>query len=65
MDLKYLYHGFSANNRALSSELHEMILDGPHIAFTFNSVPSFQSLVKGRHDITLMKYITNFKNSIE
>lgn len=46
-------------------ELHEMILDGPHIAFTFNSVPSFQSLVQGRHDITSMKYITNFKNSIE
>jgi len=46
-------------------ELHEMILDGPHIVFTFNPVPSFQSLVQGRHDITLMKYITNFKKSIE
>jgi hypothetical protein len=44
-------------------ELHKMFMD-PTIAFTSNAFMSFQTLVDGKHETILMRWIINFNSRI-
>ncbi len=44
-------------------ELHKMFMD-PTIAFTFNAFMPFQTLVDGRYEAILMRWIINFNSRI-